>query len=177
MKKFLIAVDIQKDFVDGSLGTREAQAMVKAAAEKIASFDGEIFVTMDTHDENYLSCAEGRKLPVLHCIKGTEGWNLNGEISAALEGKAFTMVEKPSFGSVNLPGLLRAAAADARDEEISIELIGLCTDICVVSNALMLKAHFPEAEFFVDSACCAGVTPESHDAALKTMAMCQIKIL
>ena len=176
MKKFLIVVDIQKDFVDGSLGTAEAQAMLGAASRKIADFEGEIFVTLDTHEENYLSTREGRMLPVSHCIKGTDGWQLHPQIAAVLEGKKTTVVEKKSFGSPELPALVRAAAGDAPENEISIELIGLCTDICVVSNALILKAHFPEAEMRVDAACCAGVTPQSHDAALKTMAMCQISI-
>jgi len=178
MKKFLIVVDMQKDFIDGSLGTKEAQAMVENAAMKIAYFDGEIFVTMDTHDPDYLDTAEGKKLPVKHCIYGTKGWQLDERIQSALAGKRYHLVEKPSFGSTDLPHLLRSVIPhDLPRDQVSIELIGLCTDICVVSNALMLKAHFPEAEFSVDAACCAGVTPESHDAALKTMAMCQIDII
>lgn len=174
MKHFLIAVDLQKDFVDGALGTPEAQAIVAAAAKKIADFDGIVFATFDTHAENYLSTAEGKKLPVPHCIKGTAGWQLDSRIQAALEQKGYTPVEKPTFGCVKLPELVFEAAAG---EEFSIELIGLCTDICVVSNALLLKAAFPEAAISVDSRCCAGVSPATHDAALATMACCQIDIL
>lgn len=173
VKKFLVVVDMQKDFVDGALGTAEAAAIVPDAAEKIRRFDGEIFVTFDTHFENYMETAEGRKLPVPHCIRGTDGWQLNGEIASALEGKRVTEVEKMTFGSTELPRLLEEAA---EGEEFSVELIGLCTDICVVSNALLLKANFPESEISVDASCCAGVTPETHRAALDTMRMCQITV-
>ncbi len=173
MKKFLIAVDIQKDFVDGALGTAEASAMIPNAVKKISGFNGDIFVTYDTHFENYMDTAEGRKLPVPHCIKGTDGWKLNDSIADALQEKKFTEVEKLTFGSVDLPDMIKAAADG---EEFTIELIGLCTDICVVSNALLLKASFPETEIYVDASCCAGVTPESHMAALTTMKMCQINV-
>lgn len=173
MKQFLVVVDMQKDFVDGALGTAEAVAIVPNAAEKIRSFDGEIFVTYDTHFENYMETAEGRKLPVPHCIKGTEGWQLNAEIAAALAEKSYTPVEKITFGSVELPGLIGSAAAG---EPFEVELIGLCTDICVVSNALLLKANYPEMEIKVDPACCAGVSPATHDAALATMRCCQISV-
>ena len=173
MKHFLVIVDIQKDFVDGALGTQEAQAMVPLAAERISAFPGEIFVTYDTHFENYLDTAEGKKLPVKHCIKGTPGWQLDAAIAKALEGKAYTPVEKLTFGSVELPRMILEAAGE---EDFDITLLGLCTDICVVSNALILKANFPEKEISVLSACCAGVTPESHEAALTTMAMCQIHV-
>ncbi len=174
MKKFLVAVDLQKDFVDGALGTKEALAIIPAAAEKIRNFDGVIFVTLDTHGEDYLQSAEGRKLPVIHCVKGSNGWQLNEDIAAALEGKKYIAVEKPTFGSVRLPRLIEEAA---QGEDFSVELIGLCTDICVVSNALLIKANFPEMQISVDSACCAGVTPEKHNAALETMRSCQIDIL
>ena len=174
MKHFLIVVDIQKDFVDGALGTAEAVAIVDNAAKKIAGFEGEIFVTFDTHFENYMETSEGKKLPVPHCIKGTDGWLLDAKIAAALEKKTFTPVEKLTFGSVKLPDLIRAAAAG---EDFDVTLIGLCTDICVVSNALILKANFPEKEILVDAACCAGVTPATHDAALETMKMCQICVI
>ena len=174
MKKFLVAVDLQNDFVNGALGTKEALAIIPAAAEKIRSFDGGIFVTLDTHGEDYLQSAEGRKLPVIHCVKGSGGWQLNEDIAAALEGKKYIAVEKPTFGSVRLPRLIEEAA---QGEDFSVELIGLCTDICVVSNALLIKANFPEMQISVDSACCAGVTPEKHNAALETMRSCQIDIL
>ena len=174
MKHFLIVVDIQKDFVDGALGTAEALAMVENAAKKIEGFEGPIFVTYDTHFENYMDTAEGKKLPVPHCVKGTEGWQLNRRVAQALEGRAYTTVEKRTFGSMDLPGLIAEAAGD---DGFDITLIGLCTDICVVSNALILKAAFPEREVYVDAACCAGVTPASHDAALITMKMCQINVI
>lgn len=174
MKHFLIVVDMQKDFVDGALGTAEAVAVVPAAVREIEAFDGEIFATFDTHFENYLATAEGKKLPVAHCVKGTPGWELDAAIGAALEKRGCTPVEKLTFGSTRLPELLREKAGD---EAFDIELIGLCTDICVVSNALLLKAHFPEAAIRVKASCCAGVTPALHEAALQTMASCQIDIL
>ncbi len=174
MKHILIVVDIQKDFVDGALGTAEAVAMVDNAAEKITGFDGDIFVTYDTHFEDYMETAEGGKLPVPHCIKGTEGWELDKNIARALASKDFTKVEKLTFGSTELPDLVRKTVGN---EDFDITLIGLCTDICVVSNALILKANFPEKDIYVDAACCAGVTIETHNAALTTMKMCQINII
>lgn len=173
MKHFFIVVDMQKDFVDGALGTAEAVGMIASAAEKIRTFDGEIFVTFDTHFENYSDTAEGRKLPVPHCIKGTDGWKLNDLVAEALAQKRFTAVEKHTFGSTDLPELVKKAAGD---EDFDVTLIGLCTDICVVSNALILKANFPEKEIVVEASCCAGVTPETHLAALTTMKMCQIQV-
>lgn len=173
MKRFLIVVDMQNDFVDGALGTAEAVAIVPKVVSKIKEFDGDIFVTYDTHSENYMETNEGKHLPVPYCIKGTEGWVLNADVADALENKPYTAVEKITFGSADLPDLLKKAAGE---EPFSVELIGLCTDICVVSNALLLKAHFPEASVSVDSSACAGVTAESHAAALTTMKMCQIKI-
>ena len=173
MKKFLIVVDMQTDFVDGALGTPEAVAILPKVCEKIRGFDGELLVTLDTHGENYMETAEGKSLPVPHCIKGTVGWCLHPQVAEALKGRAYRMVEKGTFGSVELPARL---AEIAKGEEFSVELIGLCTDICVVSNALLLKAHFPEKAIRVDASCCAGVTPESHQAALFTMKMCQIEI-
>lgn len=173
MKHFLIVVDMQNDFVDGALGSEEAVAIVPQVVKKIESFDGEIFATFDTHLENYLQTAEGKKLPVPHCIKGTEGWQLNKEVAAALDQNGYTAVEKTTFGSVALPSLLAQSAAG---EPFDIELIGLCTDICVVSNALLLKAIYQETPIAVDAACCAGVTPEKHEAALETMRSCQIDV-
>ena len=171
MKQFLIVVDMQNDFVDMALGTPEAKAIVPRVAEKIRTFDGQIFATFDTHYENYMQTSEGKQLPVPHCIKGTEGWELDPEVRAALEEKGFTAVEKLTFGSTTLPGLIRKAAGE---EDFTVELIGLCTDICVVSNTLILKAHFPEMSIKVDPTCCAGVTPQAHEAALATMRSCQI---
>jgi nicotinamidase-related amidase len=174
MRKVLVVVDIQKDFVDGALGSKEAQEMIPFAVRKIKAFDGDIFVTLDTHTSEYMNTAEGRKLPVPHCIKGTDGWELNGDIKEVLRGKQYTEVEKNTFGSVDLPALIKKTVGE---EEFNIELIGLCTDICVVSNALLLKATYPEVEISIDAKCCAGVTKELHNAALDTMRSCQIDIL
>lgn len=174
MKHILVVVDIQKDFVDGALGTKEAVAITEPAAEKIEKFVGDIFVTYDTHFENYMDSAEGKKLPVPHCIKGTEGWELDSKIAKALENKSFKTVEKLTFGSAELPKLVKDTVGE---EDFDITVIGLCTDICVVSNALILKANFPEKEIYVDSSCCAGVTVDSHNAALTTMKMCQINVI
>ncbi len=174
MKKFLVVVDMQKDFVDGALGTAEAVAIVSNVIEKIESFDGDIFVTYDTHYENYMDTAEGKNLPVPHCIKGTDGWELDKNVAAALDGREYTAVEKNTFGSVCLPEKIKTAAGG---DDFSIELVGLCTDICVVSNALLLKASFPEMPISVDSSCCAGVTTQAHEAALVTMKSCQIDVV
>ena len=174
MKKFLIVVDMQKDFIDGALGTAEAVAIVPAAVKKIEEFDGEIFATFDTHFDDYMDTAEGKKLPVPHCIKGTDGWLPDKKIANALKGQKYTAVEKYTFGSVKLPELIKKAAGT---EDFCIELIGLCTDIGVVSNALLLKANFPEVPITVDEKCCAGVTPEKHNAAIETMRSCQIDII
>ncbi len=173
MENILIVVDIQNDFVDGALGTKEAQGIIKNASNKIKDFNGKIFVTLDTHYDNYMETAEGKNLPVPHCIKGTKGHELNPEIKKALEGKDYTVVEKITFGSKELPSIIEKEVGN----EFSAQLLGLCTDICVVSNALLLKACFPENEISVDAACCAGVTPETHNAALNTMGCCQIKIV
>lgn len=173
MKHFLIVVDMQKDFVDGALGTGEAVAIVPKVAEKIRGFEGEIFATLDTHFENYLQTNEGRHLPVTHCVKDTDGWKIDKAVAAALDEKGYTAVEKYTFGAERLPEIIKKAACG---EEFDITLIGLCTDICVVSNALLLKAHFPEANIAVDPACCAGVTPQAHDAAIATMQSCQIEM-
>lgn len=171
MRHILVVVDIQNDFVDGSLGTSEAVGIIDNAVRKIKEFDGDIFVTYDTHFNNYLDSAEGKKLPIAHCIKDSSGWQLNKEIAAALNDKKYTTVEKITFGSVDLPQLIKSTVGN---DDFDITLIGLCTDICVVSNALILKAHFPDKEIYVDAACCAGVTVESHNSALTTMKMCQI---
>lgn len=173
MNKVLVVVDMQKDFVDGALGSAEAVAIVPNVVEKIKSFDDFIFVTYDTHSADYMNTSEGKKLPVPHCIKGTDGWELDEKVQSALVGKEYVAVEKPTFGSVDLPKLIREKAGDS----FEIELVGLCTDICVVSNALVLKANFPENEISVVADCCAGVTPESHNAALQTMKSCQINVI
>ncbi len=172
MRKILVVIDMQKDFIDGSLGTAEAQAIVGAVAEKMKSYEkADIYVTRDTHGEDYLQTAEGKKLPVVHCVKDTEGWQLHPQIAAQAD-KAH-IIDKPAFGSVALMELLRE---ENEREPLVIELVGLCTDICVVSNALLLKAAMPEVEIRVDKGCCAGVTPKTHEAALATMEMCQIEV-
>ena len=174
MNHFLVVVDMQRDFVNGSLGTAEAESIIPQAVEKIRSFDGEIFATYDTHFEDYLDSAEGKKLPVKHCNRNTPGWELDDRIAEALKGKRVTRVEKYTFGSDKLPELIYRKA---EDDDFSVELIGLCTDICVISTALLLKASFPERPISVDAGCCAGVTPELHEAALKVMKSCQIDVL
>ena len=170
MRRILVVVDMQNDFIDGALGTAEAVSIVDNVKEKIRDYATEdIFVTMDTHTPEYLNTQEGRNLPVEHCIKGSDGWQIRSDIAELLGGAR--IYEKPTFGSMQLA---KDIAEIAAKEEIGIELVGLCTDICVVSNALLLKAAMPETKISVDPACCAGVTPESHEAALKTMQMCQV---
>lgn len=174
MKQILVVVDMQKDFVDGALGTAEAVAILDSAAAKIRAWDGPIIATLDTHFEDYLNTAEGKKLPVPHCIRGTEGWALHPVIADALSDKEYVELEKNTFGAVFLP---ETVSELAEEEPFAVTLIGLCTDICVVSNALLLKASYPEVPIAVDASCCAGVTPALHNAALDTMRSCQIDIL
>lgn len=166
MRKTLIVVDMQNDFITGSLGTKEAQDIVQKVKNKIAEYQkrgDEIIFTRDTHQTDYLNTPEGKKLPVEHCIEGTEGW----QIADGLEVDGAVYIDKPTFGWMHWN--------DRTFEEI--EMVGLCTDICVVSNALILKATFPEVEITVDASCCAGVTPATHNAALETMKMCQINVI
>ncbi|MGI6211182.1 MAG: cysteine hydrolase family protein [Anaerovoracaceae bacterium] len=171
MRKILVVIDMQNDFIDGSLGTKEAEAIVGRVVSKIRSYPEEdIYATRDTHPENYLDTNEGRHLPVVHCVKGTPGWEIRKEVADAMP-KA-VIIDKPTFGSVELMKLL---TEENQKEELEIELVGLCTDICVVSNALLLKAAMPENTIRVDLSCCAGVTPELHEAAAKTMQSCQIE--
>ncbi|MBE6100013.1 MAG: cysteine hydrolase [Anaerovibrio sp.] len=162
---------MQNDFIDGSLGTKEAQKMLPRLKDKLKKVveDGsaELVFTMDTHGKDYLNTQEGKKLPVEHCIKGTQGWEISPELGEFV-AKAKAVVEKPTFGSMELIKHLKAA-----DE---VELVGLCTDICVISNALLIKAAYPEMKVSVDAQCCAGVTPESHANALDAMKMCQVEI-
>lgn len=174
MKKVLVVVDMQNDFVDGALGTKEAVGIVDNVVSKIQSFDGKIIVTLDTHQHNYLETSEGKKLPVPHCIRMTNGWLLNEKVMMALSGKDYKTIEKRTFGSTRLVNEIRKIKGD---DDIEIEFVGLCTDICVVSNALLLKAYFPEVKMIVDASCCAGVTPESHNAALTTMKSCHIDVI
>ena len=172
MRKVLLVIDMQNDFIDGALGTAEAAAIVDRVAEEIGKYPPEnVFATRDTHPENYLDTQEGRNLPVVHCVKGTAGWQLNGKIANVLAGAQ--IVDKPTFGSV---ALAEKMAEMAQKEDLDITLVGLCTDICVVSNALLIKAALPETPVRVIADCCAGVTPQSHAAALETMKMCQVQV-
>ena len=169
MKKILIVVDMQNDFIDGALGTKEAEAIVPYVKSLIEDFDGKVIFTRDTHFENYMDTQEGANLPVPHCIKGTDGWQIRGELDALRKTEA---IDKLTFGSKDLVEILK------NEGEIeSITFVGLCTDICVISNAMLVKAFYPEIPLTVDAKGCAGVTPESHRRALEAMKMCQIKVI
>ena len=174
--KVLVVVDMQNDFIDGALGTKEAEAIVPGVVEMIRGFDGKVIATRDTHGEDYLDSEEGRHLPVPHCIKGTEGWEIRREVMEALDEKpGCLLIDKPSFGSVELgESVKNLDGAEGPVEEIT--LAGLCTDICVISNALLLKAYCPEVPIRVAASCCAGVTPQSHSQALEAMKVCQIEV-
>ena len=172
MKKVLVVVDMQNDFSDGSLGTVQAQGIVSKVISKIISYPADcIYATRDTHGEDYLESSEGKNLPVVHCVKGSKGWEIRPEVAEAMPQAV--ILDKPTFGSTELAKLLYR---ENEKEGLEIELVGLCTDICVVSNALLLKSFLTENRISVDASCCAGVTPESHEAALATMKMCQIMV-
>ena len=171
MKKILIVVDMQNDFIDGALGTKEAVAIVPKVEEKIRNFDGEVFFTRDTHETYYLETQEGKNLPVKHCIRDTEGWQIRKEIADLISTEP---IIKETFGSSRLPERIRTLSDQEAIE--SITLVGLCTDICVISNAMVLKAFFPELPIHVDASCCAGVTRESHLQALEAMKVCQMLV-
>ncbi len=176
--KILVVVDMQNDFIDGALGTREAVAIVPQVVKKIKGFEGRIIFTRDTHGVNYMDTQEGKNLPVVHCVKGTEGWELHPQIEALRKEEP---IDKPAFGSAELGKLLSAQDSELKEKgERGIEeitFIGLCTDICVISNAMLVKAFLPEVPVVVDAKCCAGVTPQSHENALEAMKMCQIQIV
>lgn len=177
MGKLLIVVDMQKDFIDGALGTKEAVAIVPRVVNKIEEFrkaGDSIVFTKDTHFENYMQTQEGRNLPVEHCIKGSSGHEICDEIKAVVNPEEYKVYEKLTFGSSELAEDLRNGVYDDAD---SITLIGLCTDICVISNAMLCKTFLTETPVYIVADCCAGVTPESHENALKAMEMCQIKIV
>lgn len=169
MSKLLLVIDMQNDFIDGALGTKEAVAIVPYVKEVIENFDGKVLFTRDTHFENYMDTQEGHNLPVPHCIKGTEGWEICPELKVLCTEEP---IDKITFGSKELPDIVK----EMSDLE-SITLIGLCTDICVISNAMILKAFYPETPIIIDAKACAGVTPESHQTALNAMKMCQIQII
>ncbi|MCD7739719.1 MAG: cysteine hydrolase [Lachnospiraceae bacterium] len=172
--KYLIIVDMQNDFITGSLGTKEAQAILPAVIRRAETFPGEIIFTRDTHTQEYLTTQEGRNLPVEHCIAGTWGWQLAEELQQLAAKRGSRIFDKPTFGSVSLAQTLFSENEKKPIEEI--ELCGLCTDICVISNALLIKAWLPETAVSVDASCCAGVTPDSHLNALAAMKMCQITV-
>jgi len=167
--KYLIVVDMQNDFIDGCLGTAEAVKIVPSVKECIENFDGEIIFTRDTHGEDYMDTQEGKNLPVAHCIKETDGWQITEELKSLSEGKK--IFDKPTFGSVALAEYL-VSKGDVEE----VTLVGLCTDICVISNAMLIKANLPEVRVCVLESCCAGVTPDSHNNALGAMKMCQIEV-
>lgn len=174
--KILLVIDMQKDFITGALGTKEARTIVSKVQDKISEYRSmgyPVIFTRDTHAENYLDTEEGRNLPVVHCIEGTPGWELASELEVADS----VIVNKPSFGSLKLADLIREKYTKEGAEQPELELIGICTDICVISNAMILKAYFPEAKISVDASCCAGVTPQSHVNALEAMKMCHIQII
>ena len=177
----LIVVDMQNDFVTGALGTPEAQAIVPKVVEKIKNWKGEILYTRDTHFENYLETQEGKYLPIKHCVQDTWGWQLIDEVGAMIPDKRNRFIyNKLTFGSHDLQKDVRIYGTITERPGLkvnSITLVGLCTDICVISNALLLKAVQPETPIIVDASCCAGVTPESHKNALAAMKMCQIEII
>ena len=171
MKNVLIAVDMQNDFIDMALGTAEALTTIDPVVSLIKDeqFDT-VIATMDTHGEDYMNTYEGKHLPVIHCVKGTEGWQINPKIKAALEERNALIIEKPTFGSEDLIELLK------KEKPESVSFCGLCTDICVISNALMARAALNGTAMFVFKDACAGVTPDKHRAALEVMASCQIEI-
>lgn len=168
----LLVVDMQNDFISGSLGTKEAQSILPLVVDKVKTFAGIVLFTRDTHESNYLHTQEGKNLPIEHCIKGTFGWQIAQELETL---RIEEPIDKVTFGSSRLVDIVRAL--NQKDPVTSITLVGLCTDICVISNALILKAFFPEVPITVDAACCAGVTPQSHKTALEAMKPCQIKIM
>ena len=171
--KLLLVIDMQNDFINGSLGTKEAGAIIDKVAAKIDTWKGSIIATQDTHyAESYLHSREGKYLPVEHCIQDSFGWQINSKIKKVLDKKYASIISKNYFASTFvIPELIKKLNVN------HIEIIGLCTDVCVISNALYLKSIFPELDIAVDSNCCAGVTPETHNAALQVMKMCQIDIL
>lgn len=172
-ESIMIVVDMQNDFIDGALGTGEAQAIVPKINEKIAGFEGLVLFTQDTHDEDYLETQEGKNLPVKHCICGTKGWEIHPTLAKWIEREEY-VIQKSTFGSPGLASLLNRVSMETRVK--SIVLVGVCTDICVISNAMLLKSFMPEIPVIVDASCCAGVTPESHENALQAMKMCQIVV-
>lgn len=172
MRDLLVVVDMQNDFIDGALGTKEAVAIVPNVKKKIEEFDGTVIFTRDTHGENYMDTQEGKNLPVPHCIKESEGWQIREELDKLRTTKP---IDKVTFGSSELGGLLKKL--NDEDAISSITFIGLCTDICVISNVMIAKAFLPEVPIIVDANCCAGVSVETHENALRAMEVCQVKVV
>lgn len=170
-KHALVVVDMQNDFISGALGTKQAEAIVSNVVDKVKAFDSEVIFTRDTHFENYLESTEGKNLPVPHCIKDTNGWQICSELEEFIT-ESTKIFDKITFGSVELAEYLKAM-----DNLQEVTLVGLCTDICVISNALLIKAFIPEIIITVDANCCAGVTPESHINSINAMKMCHINII
>ncbi|MGN0579231.1 MAG: cysteine hydrolase family protein [Ruminococcus sp.] len=178
--KILIMIDMQNDFLTGTLGNPETAAVLSNVCSKVEEYlksgGFPLVYTMDTHGDNYSDTQEGKKLPVPHCIDGTEGWELPKKLKSII-GENAVCIKKNTFGARELPGILKKIESEAEEKISEIELIGVCTDICVISNALLIKAFYPELPVIVDSSCCAGVTPQSHLNALEAMKMCQIEII
>lgn len=187
MAKILVVVDMQKDFINGSLGTKEAEAIVPRVKSIIDEYvnddDAKILFTKDTHHENYLDTSEGKNLPVVHCVEGTDGWQIPDELLENIDLQNLQLfrdviiVSKPTFGFMFIDRCIREFFGLDESCIDEIRIVGLCTDICVVSNALILKAVFPEIPIVVDSSACAGVTPEKHEASLEVMRSCQINVI
>ncbi len=171
MQDILIVIDMQNDFISGPLGSEEAASIVPNVIKKIEGFKGGVMFTRDTHHENYLQTQEGKNLPIVHCIKGTEGWELHPQIEKLRKCEP---IDKPTFGSIELGQILKSL--DKENKIRKIVLIGVCTDICVISNAMIIKSSLPDAEIIVDASCCASSSKENHLTALKAMELCQIKI-
>lgn len=181
MKKILVVVDMQNDFIDGPLGSPEARDIVDNVCEKIRSRWTEVIVTKDTHNHRYRDTQEGRRLPVEHCKQYSDGWYLNEKVWMSLNKVNFQEIWKPTFGSTELVDHIRKECLEGfwacKEQDIELTLVGVCTDICVISNALVLKAHYPEMKIVVDASCCAGSSPEKHLAALDVMQSCQIDVV
>lgn len=174
VQEILIVVDMQNDFINGVLGTPEAQQILPKVEEVVKNFKGKVLFTRDTHDEDYLQTPEGKNLPVPHCKQGSSGW----EIAQSLQQYVTVPpLDKGTFGSLDIIPLIQSQVDNSPNTQLRLSFVGLCTDICVISNAMIAKTAFPLAELVVIGDCCAGVTPESHKNALSAMAMCQIKVL
>lgn len=178
MRKFLIIIDAQIDFVNGALGTPEAEHVVKNICDKIESESwDEVYATQDTHEDNYLSTLEGRKLPIKHCIRGSAGWSLHPAISETLKTIKYQVIQKGTFGTSKLARAIASQQTNRDENDFKIEIVGFCTDICVISNALILREAFPNIQIAVDVACCAGTTLDAHKAAIEIMKSCHIDII